>query len=322
MYAAIKVLITDLTGAITAIVAAVVAVVTAAYRLQTYLSRSRLIKTDAFPLPEVPGEYAIFADQFPELNTLLVGRDSAIQEVSSKVRSSILTFVYGESGSGKSTFLKLGLGRDLVQRHWAPIYIDIWGTDWVSGPLNALANATDYAVRALKIGGEGRPPVTRESVFEELRTLRDRAGYNPLLIFDQVDDYQNAHRARFRDLASQFFLSPDELCIANPFWKKVRELLLHPSEPIHIVITTREDAQDGLHCFGFAEPRVYRLPRLDPHDAVSLIQRLSPEGVIKNPENGFTELTQRIVAELGRDGQGAVRFCRCNCALPWRVWAA
>jgi hypothetical protein len=111
-------------GAITAIMAALVAVVTAAYRVKTHLGRSRLLKSDAFPLPEVPGEQAIFAKELPALNTLLVGRDGAIREVSTKVRSSVLTFVYGESGSGKSTFLKLGLCRDLVGS-WVPIYIDV-----------------------------------------------------------------------------------------------------------------------------------------------------------------------------------------------------
>ena len=226
----------------------------------------------------------------------------------------MLTFVYGESGSGKSTFLKLGLCRELVQG-WVPIYIDVWGTDWVNGPWKALADATDYAVRALGIGGEGQPPVTRESVFEHVRTLRAKTGRRPVLIFDQIDDYQNAHRAAFRDPLTQFFLSPEELCASNPFWKEVKDLLLHPSEPVHVLLTTREDAQDGLHCFAFSEPRVYRLPRLDPQDAVTLIQRLSPEAVIRNPQNGFAELTQRIVAELGRDGQGAILPMQLRIAL-------
>jgi hypothetical protein len=301
-------------GAITVILAALAAVVTAAYRVRTHLSRSRLLKSDAFPLPEVPGEQVIFAKEFPELNTLLVGRGGAVREVSAKVRSSALTFVYGESGSGKSTFLKLGLCRELVES-WAPIYIDVWGTDWVGGPWKSLADATDFAVRALGIGGDGQAAVTRESVFEQLRTLRARTGRRPLLIFDQVDDYQNAHRARFQDPVTQFFLSPDELCNANPFWKEVRNLLLHLSEPAHIVLATREDAQGGLYCFEFTEPSVYRLPRLDPQDAKILIQRLSPEGVIRNPENGFTELIQRIVAELGRDGQGAILPMQLRIAL-------
>jgi hypothetical protein len=50
---------------ITGIMAALVAVVTAAYRVKTHLSRSRLLKSDAFPLPEVPGEQAIFAMELP-----------------------------------------------------------------------------------------------------------------------------------------------------------------------------------------------------------------------------------------------------------------
>jgi hypothetical protein len=182
-----------------------------------------------------------------------------------------------------------------------------------------LADATDYALRALASGGDGQAPVTVESVFEQLRTLRARTGRRPLLVFDQVDD---AHRARFRGPATQFFLKPDELCIANPFWKELRDLLLHPNEPVHIILATREDAQDGLYCFEFTEPRVYRLPRLDPLDAVTLIQRLSPEGVIRNPENG--SLNSPNASSQNWVGTAKAQFCPCNCASPspdWVAWA-
>jgi hypothetical protein len=75
------------------------------------LSRSRLRIPNAFPLPEIPGEQAIFAEQLTELPALLVGRETETRELARAVQNHRLTFLYGESGSGKSTVLKLGLAR-------------------------------------------------------------------------------------------------------------------------------------------------------------------------------------------------------------------
>ena len=301
---------------VSAVLAALVAVASTAYKLKTHFSRSRLLRADAFPLPEVPSEQAIFADNYRDLDTMLVGRDSEISAVAGDVRSSMLTFVYGESGSGKSTFLKLGLCRELASRRgWVPIYIDVWGSDWERGPWNALADSTDFALRAVSITGLEASSITRESVFERLRNLRKTVGRRPLLVFDQIDDYQNAHRTTFRRPGTQFLLSPDELCAANPFWREIRDLLLEADEPVHLLLATRDDAQDGLHCFEFTKPSVYQLPRLGPGDAVTLVQRLTPDSIVKNPENGFTELTQRIAAELGNEHAGAILPMQLRMAL-------
>jgi hypothetical protein len=301
--------------AVSAVLAALVALTSAAYKLKTHFSRSRLLRADAFPLPEVPSEQAIFADNY-RVDTMLVGRDSEISAVAGDVRSSVLTFVYGESGSGKSTFLKLGLCRELAKPGgWAPIYIDAWGSDWERGPWNALADSTDFALRAVSIIGLEAPAITRESVFERLRNLRKTVGRRPLLVFDQIDDYQNAHRTSFRRPGTQFLVTPDELCEANPFWREIRDLLLQSDEPVRLLLSTRDDAQDGLHCFEFTKPSVYQLPRLGPGDAITLVQRLTPNSIIKNPENGFTELTQRIATELGNEHAGAILPMQLRMAL-------
>jgi hypothetical protein len=105
-------LIQDNLAQVTAIVVSLGVLGGAAIKLRSYLSRSRLRIPNAFPLPEIPGEQAIFAEQLTELPTLLVGRETETRELARAVQNYRLTFLYGESGSGKSTVLKLGLARE------------------------------------------------------------------------------------------------------------------------------------------------------------------------------------------------------------------
>jgi energy-coupling factor transporter ATP-binding protein EcfA2 len=285
-------------------------------KLRTSLKRSRLIVPNAFPLPEVPGEQAIFDPQYPDLHTMLVGRNSDIANLTRAVHNGRLNFLYGESGSGKSTLLKLGLARQLHQSGaWLPIYLDSWGQDWTRGPRKSLADSTDYALRATNLAGNPPTPVLESTVFARLADLRTTAGRRPVLLFDQLDDYQNQHRALFRNPATGLFLTPDELCAANSFWHGLRDLLLTPGDPVHVVFATRDDAESGLHCFRFEEPGVYPpLARLDPDDASLLIHRLAPETVVRNPENGFWQLVELLVAELSARG-GSVLPMQLRIAL-------
>ena len=285
-------------------------------KLRTSLKRSRLIVPNAFPLPEVPGEQAIFDPQYPDLHTMLVGRNSDIANLTRAVHNGRLNFLYGESGSGKSTLLKLGLARQLHQSGaWLPIYLDSWGQDWTRGPRKSLADSTDYALRATNLAGNPPTPVLESTVFARLADLRTTAGRRPVLLFDQLDDYQNQHRALFRNPATGLFLTPDELCAANSFWHGLRDLLLTAGDPVHVVFATRDDAESGLHCFRFEEPGVYPpLARLDPDDASLLIHRLAPETVVRNPENGFWQLVELLVAELSARG-GSVLPMQLRIAL-------
>jgi energy-coupling factor transporter ATP-binding protein EcfA2 len=301
-------------GAISGIVTALGVICAAGLKVRTYFSRSRLLVPNAFPLPEIPGEQAIFAPDLPDLSTTLVGRERDIRNLTRTAQDSPLTFLYGESGSGKSTLVKLGVARDLAQSGtWIPIYVDIWGQDWIRGPYSSLASATDFALRALKLATD--QPVTGETIVFRLVQLRSKTGRRPLLLFDQIDDYQNVHRDRFRNSDTGVFLGPDELCEANPFWRSLRDLLLSDTDSIHAVFVTREDAKAGLHCFEFMQPRVYPLSRLDSADAKQLIHRVAPETVVKNPQNGFRDLMERVVTELGRDQGGMVLAMQLRIAL-------
>jgi hypothetical protein len=279
-------------------------------------TRSPLIPPNAFPLPEVPGQQAIFDPQYPSLQTMLVGRERDIRDLTRAVRNRRLNFLYGESGSGKSTLLKLGLARELNQTGaWIPIYLDIWGQDWIRGPRKSLADSADFALRATNLIGNPPVPVTEDNLFSRLATLRATTGRRPVLLFDQLDDYQNQQRALFRNPETGLFLTPDELCAANPFWRDLCDLLLTAGDPVHVLLATRDDAGSGLHCFRFEQPGVYPpLARLAPEDASLLIHRLAPETVVRNPEDGFRALVELLVAELSARG-GSVLPMQLRVAL-------
>ncbi len=301
-------------GTIATALTALGTLATAGITLRTHFTRSRLLVPNAFPLPEVPGEHAIFDKEFPNLQTMMVGREREIHDLARAVKDRRLTFLYGESGSGKSTLLKLGLARELAQSGtWIPIYVDVWGQDWVRGPQKSLADATDFALRALELSMDN--PVITETVFSRLAELRSKTGRRPILLFDQLDDYQNANRERFRNTGTGLFLGPDEVGDANPFWRNVRDLLGTEGDPIHVLLATRDDAESGLHCFRFEEPGVYPLARLEAADVEQLIHRLAPESVVSKPENGFSDLMARIVADLGRDHGGKVLPMQLRVAL-------
>ena len=81
------------------------------------LRSSRLSRPAAFELPLVYGASAIYDDDesLPDLQVQMVGRNSDINDFLQLVRASPLVFLQGSSGAGKSTFLKLGLGRTMYR---------------------------------------------------------------------------------------------------------------------------------------------------------------------------------------------------------------
>ena len=144
-----------------------------------------------------------------------------------------------------------------------------------------MADATEFALRAL--GLSAGEPVNADSVFSRLSVLRRLTGRLPVVLFDQLDDYKSVHLARFRNNDTGRFVSSDELCAANPFWQSTRELVTNRDDPVHILLTTREDARAGLHCFQFVEPGVYPLGRIHSEEArqLNLISEVRRASTVK-----------------------------------------
>ncbi len=95
----------------------------------------------------------------------------------------------------------------------------------------------------------------------------------------------------------------------------MRDMLLDPTLGLQLVLITRRDAQEGLHCFHFETPKVYPIARVEPVDVTGLIRTLAAEATVRKPENGFYALIDRVVSDLGRGYAGKVLPMQLRVAL-------
>lgn len=101
------------------------------------LRASRLKRPVAFELPAIPDASAIYSDSVPDLNVQMAGRDRDTDDFVQLVNESSMVFLKGDSGTGKSTFLKLGLGARSVQfrtvaaglRRFVALRLGVWPLD-------------------------------------------------------------------------------------------------------------------------------------------------------------------------------------------------
>lgn len=277
----------------------------AARRIWLNSRKSKLLRPDAFKLPQIPESTAIYQRDFAEVDHFLVGRDRDTAVLTRILQENPLVFVDGPSGVGKSTLLKLGVARRLMQAGaWLPVYVDIWGVDWVDGPRQALADALQIAVEngleeahRERLGLDGT--VTTENLWRTLEGLRAECGRRPVLIFDQIDDYQNRHWQRFKG-DDDALISTTTLLESNAFWVEISRLCR--SSAVHIAFAVRSDAAICLNSLRFQEPKTFRLARLESADARSLIENLVDEDAVAHPENGFEQLKDRIAEDLQQRG--------------------
>ena len=145
---------------------------------------SRLIDPDALKLdPRSPEQ--------------LVGRREDLDKLLN-VLTNPLVFLVSESGCGKSALMRAGIveGSAFTER-FLPIYIDMSVLDWEDGPLRAVREGFS---RALPVGDPARTKLDARSgpkaYSEAFADCRKRIQRRPLLLLDQIDDYQAelAHR--------------------------------------------------------------------------------------------------------------------------------
>jgi hypothetical protein len=139
----------------------------------------------------------------------LLGRDADINNLGRLLSAERFLWIIGESGVGKSALLKYGLMPQLhTGDHWLPCYVDNWGSDWTDGPLEATTDAIRKAL-SQKSDDTRHPLAQPGSLFTILRDIKISYGCTPLIIFDQVDDYQSRHKAFF--LSDKSFIQLSEL---------------------------------------------------------------------------------------------------------------
>jgi len=234
------------------------------------------------------------ASSFLIASKYLRGRDNDIRRLVRIIESEPLLFLTGESGSGKSSTLSQGIIPALANdAAFVAIYIDNWGTDWVRGPYLAVETALRRTL-AEDLQKSGWSPEWDRPIASILETMKTTLGRTPLLIFDQFDDYQTQHRSRF--IRGSVVRSARALRKANPFWDMIGSLLVQGT--IHCVFTTRDDASSLLETVRFIRPRTYILPLADAFIADELLTEIADSGAVEQPENGWHQLTRRIVRDL------------------------
>lgn len=225
----------------------------------------------------------------------LHGRDEDIRRLVRIIESNPLVFLTGESGSGKSALLEQGVVPALASDPaLVAVFVDNWGADWVQGPELALEIALrrtlneDDLMRCGWIPGQNQGPA---SVLERMKLI---LGRTPVLIFDQFDDYQAQHRARF--VRRSVVISAGALRRANSFWSSIATML--DRRLIRCLFATRDDTSLQLESVRFCRPSPYILLLADALIARDLVAEIAIAEAVEQPDNGWNQLIPRILRDL------------------------
>jgi hypothetical protein len=255
--------------------------------------RSRLLRPDAFNLQ-------------PDNPQHLKGRSEKIDELQTACTNAPLVWLTGESGSGKTALVRAGLLPALENTGiLRPIYIDAWGKDWEIGPRDSIASVLQRSLGTNERSAlDLTRPVGRDDVFPLLAVFRRKTGRVPLIIFDQFDDYQAAHRERFRRRGA--WIKAASLIRANTFWRELKAHLA-PSQ-LHCLFVVRADTAAALEAVRFSEPESLPLDRLNGEYLLPILDGLTATAApdappnVANPEAGWAQLKRRLERDLTRDG--------------------
>jgi hypothetical protein len=244
----------------------------------------------------------------------LLGRNNDIRDLSTLLAGTNLLLIDGESGSGKSALVEFGLVPQLRENDThAVVRLADYAGDW---DLGLARKIFDEVWRTLsdtereQVGFKARPSVgavDTDKVKEILVGVANTLGRMPILILDQFDDYQLAHKAKFLG-ANREWVKPDDLAQQNRTWALIGELLR--ASQLRLVVVTRSDTRAGLDSIRFTpEINSFTLLRLE----VSWLEQWfaiatvddAHGSVIQNPDAGWTELTQQIKRDLTPEGTSA-----------------
>jgi len=269
----------------------------------------------------------------------LRGRDDEIRQLSNAVAHRSLVFLEGESGSGKSALVRSGLIPALraqpATADVLPIYLNAYSGDWDEGLAANLAGAAwrdlGESVRE-RMGVSTREDVRRRLLIPPtdgaeseqpredglLYRIRNELGRTPLLIFDQFDDYQLAHRDRF--LRDGRWIAPNVLADENRLWRAVRAAL--EGQAIHCLFVTRREQFGSLEAVRFQQPETFFLDRVASVFITSLLEQLvTPDSdsgpVVSNPDAGWEALKERLIGDLA--GQGRILPIQARVALKGMI---
>jgi hypothetical protein len=248
----------------------------------------------------------------------LLGRQEDIANLGGLCKEFLQVHLVGETGSGKTALVRAGLIPDLrTGAAVIPVYVNSYGHHWSKGPIYALAECLWDALSSEQRTNLGmarrRDPA---NVTSHLARVRNITGCLPLLIFDQFDDYQVRHSARFLDEKRKAWISSEELTQRNSFWDTVKCLI--QQDQVHSLFVTRADTAAGLISVQFVRPQVYPVTRLPTHLAKDIMERVTTSvarasPVVIDPEYGWEKLRERLARDL--DEAGTILPVRLKLAL-------
>ena len=274
-----------------AALAVVLLVAAVGLALQRRKRRSRLLDPDALRLD--PGNSAH-----------LLGREAEIGDLARICDANRLVFLSGDSGAGKSALVRAGLlPRLLADTSWRPILLDMSDRDFDRGLVTALSEAFWRSLSESERTRLGLPdfPASHRAL-KALRTSRRATGRRPLLLLDQIDDYQLRHRDRFLDPDLHTWRPTAATLAASRFWRWLAAMLRR--QQLGVLLVTRSDNYSALDSLRLApEPASYPLPRLSGGYVLPIVERLTrrpadgPQ-VVADPEAGWSALIERLGGDL------------------------
>ncbi len=243
-------------------------------------------------------------EAFRSIRSMYVGREDESDALSAAIKKHPLIWVSGESGSGKSSLLKLGVMPQLKNSlDFLPLYIDDWGKDWEAGPVNAVSRALRTSLESIGAKMLMPNPPTAEAMGSALREVQICAHRIPVLILDQFDDYLVDNIEHFNVAGAGLIVTASELALQNTFWQQIGELLV--KEKIRCVVVVRQEQGWGQSTVSFVENREFVVSRLRNVYLDQVLRELG-EGAISDPEYGWTELREQLAQDLGVGASGGV----------------
>jgi energy-coupling factor transporter ATP-binding protein EcfA2/Xaa-Pro aminopeptidase len=228
-----------------------------------------------------------------------IGREEEVREIAGDIEDHRLIFLTGQSGCGKSTLIEHGVAPAMSSPRRLVLLCQYLGDDWETGPAEALANRLNRVLSQddrIKLGIQ--PQAVSLDVVQTLRACPERLDREPVLIFDQFDDYQTLHVSRF--VRRSRVLSPERLRVENAFWRGIAALL--EDRLIRCVFVTRDDAHPRLRAVEFLPPEEFELESLDQRFAEEYLLKVS-EDVLESADATWPALRRRVLRDLERDGK-------------------
>jgi hypothetical protein len=238
-------------------------------------------------------------EAFLAVGTVFTGREEDCRQLVESVRRYPLLWVSGESGSGKSSLLRLGLVPALREKDFVPLYIDNWGSDWEAGPIASVMAELQNEVKLLgaELAVTARPKASDLAGY--LEQAATKLSRQPVLILDQFDDYIVDNIDRFRPPGGLLIATAIELEHLNSFWKQIARLLRH--NIIRCLLVVRQEQSWGEGAVSFIPIREIFIPRLRSEFLDQILRDLGPHAV-EHPENGWRHLRERLATDLYSNG--------------------